>query len=127
MAKVHQEVTFAVSPERVYRALVNSAEHAKFTDAPAEIGTNEGDAWTAYGGKISGRHIELVENQRIVQTWRAGNWPPGAHSLVRFELEPSAGGTKVVLDHDALADDQAPHIESGWSRMYWDPLRKHLE
>ena len=127
MAKIHQEVTFAAPPVKVYRALVDSAAHAKFTGAPAEIGSSVGDAWSAYGGKISGRHVELVEGVRIVQTWRAGNWPEGAHSVVRFELKAEGGKTKLVLDHDALADDQAQHIEDGWPKMYWEPLRKYLE
>src|SRR5262245_6269126 len=127
MAKVHQEVTFAAPPAKVYRALIDSREHAQFTSAPAQIGTAVGDAWTAYGGKISGRNVELVEEKRIVQTWRAGNWPEGVHSLVRFELTPAGAGTKVVLDHDALSDDQVPHIDGGWEKMYWEPLRKYLE
>jgi uncharacterized protein YndB with AHSA1/START domain len=127
MAKIHQEVTFEAAPAQVYRALVDSSQHAKFTRAPAEIGTRVGEAWSAYGGKISGRHIELVDGARIVQTWRAGNWPEGVHSIVRFELKAERGGTKVVLDHDALADDQVPHIDGGWEKMYWEPLRKYLE
>jgi len=111
MAKIHQEVTFAAPPVKVYRALVDSAQHAKFTSAPAEIGPAAGDAWSAYGGKISGRNVELVEESLIVQTWRAGNWPQGVHSIVRFELSPAGSGTRVVLDHDAVADDQVQHLE----------------
>jgi len=127
MPKIHQEVTFAVAPAKLYRALVDAVEHAKFTGAPAEIGSRAGDAWSAYGGKISGRNVELLEGVRIVQTWRAGNWPEGVHSIVRFELKPEGRGTKLVLDHDALADDQIPHIDGGWAKMYWEPLRKYLE
>lgn len=127
MAKIHQEVTFAVPPAKVYQALISSAQHAKFTSAPAEIGQGVGDAWSAYGGKISGRHVELVDGVRIVQTWRAGNWPDGAHSVVRFELLPDGGGTRLVLDHDAIAEDQVPHLDGGWAKMYWEPLRKYLE
>jgi hypothetical protein len=33
----------------------------------------------------------------------------------------------LTLDHDALADDQVPHIEGGWSKMYWEPLRAYLQ
>jgi uncharacterized protein YndB with AHSA1/START domain len=127
MAKIHQEVTFGAKPAQVYQALVDSAQHAKFTGAPAQIGAQPGEAWSAYGGKIFGRNIELVDGARIVQTWRAGNWPEGVHSLVRFELKAEGGGTKVVLDHDALSEDQVPHIDGGWAKMYWEPLRKYLE
>ena len=127
MPKVHQEVKFAAPPAKVYQALMSSAEHTQFTGAPAQIAKEEGGAWSAYGGMISGRHIELVDGVRIVQSWRAGNWAAGAHSLVRFEFKPDGVGTLVVLDHDALTDEQAPHIDEGWAKMYWTPLRKFLE
>ena len=127
MAKVHQEVTFSAPSARVYQALLGSAQHAKFTGAPAEIGKSAGDGWSAYGGKIFGRQVELVDGVRIVQTWRAGNWPDGVHSLVRFELKPEGAGTKLILDHDAVPDDQVQHIDGGWAKMYWEPLRKYLE
>lgn len=127
MPKVHQEVTFAAPPATVYRALLDSSEHTKFTSAPAEIGGAVGDAWSAYGGKITGRQLELVDGVRIVQTWRAGSWPEGVHSVVRLELTADGSGTKLVLDHDALTEDQVPHIDGGWAKMYWEPLRKYLE
>jgi uncharacterized protein YndB with AHSA1/START domain len=127
MPKIHQEVTFAAAPAKVYEALVDGATHAKFTGAPAEIGSDAGDAWSAYGGKIHGRHVELVKDERIVQTWRAGSWPEGQHSIVRFELKAEGKGTKLILDPDAVADDQVQHIDGGWSKMYWEPLRKYLE
>jgi uncharacterized protein YndB with AHSA1/START domain len=126
MPKIHQEVSFAVPPERLYQALMNAADHAAFTGAPAEISAEVGGAWSAYGGKISGRNLELIDGARIVQSWRAGNWPAGVHSLVRFELTKDGSGTRLVLDHDAVADDQLPHIDGGWAKMYWEPLRKYL-
>jgi uncharacterized protein YndB with AHSA1/START domain len=124
MPKIHQEVTFAVPPAVVYEALLNSATHSKFTGAPAEIDAKVGGMWSAYGGNISGQNVELVEGLRIVQTWRAGNWPAGSHTLVRFELSPEGKGTRLTLDHDAVTEEQAPHLEAGWEKMYWGPMRK---
>ena len=126
MPKISQEVSFSVSPTTVYQALTNSATHGKFTGAPADIDAKVGGAWSAYGGKISGLNIELVEGVRIVQTWRAGNWPAGSHTLVKFELSPEGTGTKLTLDHDAVTDEQLPHLEAGWEKMYWEPMRKFL-
>jgi uncharacterized protein YndB with AHSA1/START domain len=124
MAKVRQEVTFSATPTQVYEALVNSAQHSKLTGAAAEIDAQVGGLWSAYGGKISGVNVELVPGTRIVQTWRAGNWPAGVHSLVRFELSAEGKGTKLVLDHDALVDEHATHIDGGWKNMYWEPMHK---
>jgi uncharacterized protein YndB with AHSA1/START domain len=127
MPKIHQEVTFKAAPAKVYKALTDSAEHTTFTGAPADIAAVAGGAWSAYGGQISGRNVELVDGTRIVQTWRAANWPDGVHTLVRFELTKEGAGTKLVLDHDAVGEEMVPHLDGGWSRMYWEPLRKYLE
>jgi uncharacterized protein YndB with AHSA1/START domain len=124
MPKIHQEVTFSAPPAQVYEALINSATHTKLTGAPAEIDAKVGGAWSAYGGQISGQNIELLPGVRIVQTWRAGNWPAGSHSLVRFELSADGKGTKLSLDHDAVTEEQAPHLDAGWEKMYWEPMRK---
>ena len=126
MAKVQQEVTFSAPPASIYEALVSSATHSQFTGAPAEIDAKVGGLWSAYGGKISGVTLELVPNALLVQTWRAANWPAGSHSVVKFVLAPEGQGTKLTLDHDALSDEQVPHIAGGWEKMYWEPLRKYV-
>jgi activator of HSP90 ATPase len=45
-----------------------------------------GGAFTLFGGYITGRHVELVPNDRIVQAWRTGGWAPGVYSIAKFEL-----------------------------------------
>ena len=91
----------------------------------AEIGA-DGEKWSAYGGKINGRNVELVPGKRIVQTWRAGNWAEGVHSLARFELVADGKGTKLVLDQSGVPEDSRAHIDGGWHKMYWEKLSKHL-
>lgn len=123
---IHHEVTFQTTPERLYEILMDSREHGAFTGSPAEISKDVGGSFQAHGGRIEGRNIELVPGKRIVQAWRPANWPAGQYSLVRFELEPAAQGTKVTLTHDATPEEQRPHFDAGWTRMYWEPLAKYL-
>lgn len=123
MSKLHHEIKLPAPPEAVYAALAQSSLHAAFTGEAAEIGEGAGSHWSAYGGKISGINIELVPDRRIVQTWRAGNWPEGAHSLVRFELQADGDGTTLSLDHDAIPEGMGEHLDGGWKQMYWGKLR----
>jgi uncharacterized protein YndB with AHSA1/START domain len=122
-----QEIVIKASPERVYAALTDSKQFSAFTGgAPAEINGAAGGAFSCFGGKIVGRNIELVANQRVVQAWRAGNWPDGLYSIVRFELARQGADTKLVFDHVGFPPDQRPHLEGGWNMMYWEPLKKYL-
>ena len=126
MASIHQEVVFDADPARVYRALVDAGEFSQVTGAPSTGSGGEGGAFTAFGGHITGRQIELVPNQLVVQAWRAKTWPAGCYSIARFELRAEGEGTRLVFDHDGFPDDQREHLAAGWTANYWEPMRKHL-
>lgn len=124
---IQQEITFKASPRRVYDALLDSRQFCEFTSgAPAEISRDPGGAFSCFGGMITGRNVELIQDQRIVQAWRVGIWPEGAYSIVQFELKADGAGSKLSLLHAGFPEGNREHIESGWYKMYWEPLGKYL-
>lgn len=123
---IHQEISFDVSAKRVFSALTTGAEFAKATGAPASIDATPGGAFTCFGEQIVGRFIEISPEERIVQAWRAAAWPPGVYSIVRFRLTPHDGKTKLALDQSGHPDDAEPHLEAGWGKMYFDPLKAYF-
>ncbi|MGH6982130.1 MAG: SRPBCC domain-containing protein [Stellaceae bacterium] len=123
---IHQEVSFKANPKKVYDALLDAKAFAAFTGPPATIDAKVGGAISGFGGMITGINVELVSGKRIVQAWRAGNWPEGIHSIVRFELAAAGSGTKLTLDHSGAPDGSEEMLEGGWHKMYWEPLVKHL-
>jgi activator of HSP90 ATPase len=124
---IHQEVQFECVPAFLYRALTNGAAFTDATGAPAEIEQTEGGTFSAFGGKITGRTIELRKDRRIVQAWRVADWPDGVYSLVRIELDSDGDKTRVTLDQDGHPADAEPHLDGGWHKMYWEPLKAHCE
>lgn len=124
---IHQEVDFAVSPERIYAALTDSKQFTAFSGGlPAEIEAEAGGAFKCFGGQITGRMIELVPNRRIVLAWHVAMWPEGTYSIVKFELEKLGSGTRLILDHAGFPKEHRDHLHAGWPRMYWEPLKKYL-
>jgi len=105
---IHQEVMFKAPAKRVYDALTDAAQFSLF------------------GGYVTGRQIELVPDQRIVQAWRAGSWQSGAYSIVRFELVDQGGTTKLIFDHAGFPAGTGDHLASGWKEHYWEPMQKFL-
>ena len=79
-----------------------------------------------FGGYVTGRQVELVQDTRIVQVWRAGSWKPGEYSLVKFELTAQGANTKLTLDHTGFPKGEAQHLADGWKGNYFEPLAKLL-
>ena len=94
--------------------------------AKIEGDRHAGGAFLLFGGYITGRQIELVPNERVVQAWRAGGWDPAHYSIAKFELVEQGSGTKIVFDHTGFPNGQAEHLAEGWKGNYWEPLEKFL-
>jgi activator of HSP90 ATPase len=137
---IHQEVRFAASSKRVYDALTESKRFDRVVQlsgvmksaalapmkTPTQIVAREGEAFAVFGGYITGRQIELIPAQRIVQAWRTASWDPGVYSIARFALLERDGGTTLQFDHTGFPVGEADHLASGWQEHYWDPLQKYL-
>src|SRR5690606_24200800 len=124
---IHQEVVIDASPEQIYEAYMDSAKHAEFTaNGEATISRDAGGEFSCHGGAISGRNIELVPNERIVQACRVMNWEPGVYSVVIMELVKEGEKTKVVLDHDGFPEGEAEQLGPGWHARYWVPLKNYF-
>lgn len=128
---IHQEIVFPkANRKRVYDALTDAQQFAKVTESvfpgPADISREVGGAFSLFGGHITGRHLELLPNERIVQAWRAGSWPAGAFSIARFDLKEQGDGTQLVFDHLGFPHGLAEHLLEGWNEHYWQPLQKYL-
>jgi len=124
---IHQEVTIAASPAAIYNTLTDAKDFAKMTGGrAASIATEVGGAFSMFDGHITGRHVELVPGKRIVQAWRAKDWPEGHYSIVRFELTPEGKGAKLVFDQTGHPNAETEHLTSGWAKMYWEPMKAML-
>jgi len=137
---IHQEVVFNASQSRIYEALTDSKQFDAITklsaamqsgmvpagSPAATIGREPGGAFSAFGGYVTGRQIELIPGQRIVQAWRAGSWNPGIYSIAKFELAEGSSGTKLIFDHTGFPAGEAAHLAEGWHGNYWQPLAKFL-
>ncbi len=125
---IHHEIQVNATPKKVYDTLINADKFSAISGgAPTEIDTNEGGRFSCFGGYVTGRQLELVANQRIVQSWRGSSWPAGIHSVVRFELVANDKGTSIQFDHVGFPEDQKEHLESGWYDNYWKGLQAAFE
>jgi activator of HSP90 ATPase len=136
---IHQEVNIKASRQRVYAALTSTqqfdaltrlSDGATLLTAPNAqatfISPEVGGAFVLFGGYVTGRHLEMVQGERLVQAWRAGSWRAGDYSIVRFVLVAQGAGCHLVFDHRGFPEGQGDHLAYGWRVHYWEPLAKLL-
>jgi activator of HSP90 ATPase len=128
---IHQEVGIRASRARVYQALTDAKQFSKVTEfsmpgATTVISPDIGGEFSLFGGYITGRHIEMVANERLVQAWRTKNFKPGIFTIAHFQLNEEGAGTKLVFDQTAIPQGHAEHLASGWKSHYWEGLEKYL-
>ena len=124
---IKQTVTFKASPHDVYEALMDSKKHATFTGGKATISRKMGGTFSAYDGYIAGKNIELIQDKKIVQSWRAVDWPEGVFSTVTFKFTPIPEGTRLDFTHVDVPDGTEEEFTQGWIDNYWESMKVFFE
>lgn len=124
---IHQDVVINGTPKAVYEILLSSKKFKTMTGGrDAKISKDVGGEVSLFGGAIQARNVELVPSKRVVQAWRAGDWKEGVYSIVRFELAADGHKTKLSFDQAGHPDEAEAHLDSGWRKMYWEPMNAML-
>lgn len=117
-----------VSPERVYRAWLDSYEHSRFTGSPAKIHAAAGGDYTIRDGYISGKTLVMTPFSHIVQTWRTSTFPPGSpDSQIDIRLEPTCLGAQLILNQTGIPDGKSREYLEDWEKNTFRPLLAYFE
>jgi uncharacterized protein YndB with AHSA1/START domain len=118
---------FPVSARRLYDAWLDADEHAGFTGGAASVDARVGGKHTAWDGYIQGKILDLVDGQRIVQSWRTAEFPKAApDSRIEVLLREVATGTEIAIVHIDIPEGQGARYQSGWVENYFDPMRDYF-
>jgi uncharacterized protein YndB with AHSA1/START domain len=95
------------SAQEIYDAWLDSRVHSAMTESKARMSDRIGADVSAWDGYITGRNLELIPGERIVQSWRTTRFTDAhADSIITVTLQTVAAGTKLTLVHSNVPDDQ---------------------
>jgi len=115
--------TIPASPQEVYEAWLDSLAHTEMTGGEANLSGEIGAEVSAWDGYISGRNLELVSGERIVQSWRTSEFSDEHEdSIITLTLEEVEDGTRLTLEHTNVPDEQKSYEEGGWQENYFEPM-----
>lgn len=124
---IKMEIVLPVTPEKIYKAWLNSKEHSAFTGGEAKIQNKLNSKFSAWDGYITGKIISTEENKKIIQTWRTSEFPDKAKdSLLEISLKAVKGGTKLTLIHTDIPKGDKKKYTDGWKEYYFIPMKKYF-
>ena len=124
---IRQSVTFKSTPHELYEALMDAKKHAKFTGGDASISRKVGGKFKVYDGYAEGTNLELITDEKIVQSWRGSDWLEGVYSRATFSMKTVAGGTRLLFTQSGVPEEYYEDVKQGWIDYYWQPMKEMLE
>jgi uncharacterized protein YndB with AHSA1/START domain len=133
------ERTYAHAPERVWRALTDPRAVSTWlmeNDFQPTLGhtfTFRARPQPGWDGVTYCEVTEIDPPRRLAYKWRGGakGKPATLDTVVRFTLEPVAGGTKLLLEHNGFDGFKAVLLsfmmKAGWAKMLREKLPAVLD
>jgi uncharacterized protein YndB with AHSA1/START domain len=115
--------TIPATPVEIFEAWLDSIGHSEMTGGEATMSDEVGAEVTAWDGYISGRNLELVRGERIVQSWRTTEFADDDQdSIITVVLQAVDDGTLLTLEHRNVPDAHRSYEEGGWQSNYFEPM-----
>ena len=119
--------TIPASARQIYDAWLDSLAHSEMTGSKANMSNEVGADVSAWGDYITGRNLELIPGERIVQSWRTAQFlEEHEDSIITVTLEDAENGTLLTLVHSNVPDDQMSYEQGGWEQHYFGPMKKYF-
>jgi hypothetical protein len=115
------------SAGEIYDAWLDSVAHFKMTGGKAQMSDKIGAEVSAWDGYITGRNLELMPHQWIVQSWRTTDFTDDhADSVITVMLEDDDEGTLLTLIHSNVPDSLTSYEQGGWQDNYFEPMTEYF-
>jgi len=123
---IEQEIRIKGKPHEIYEVFMDVKKHSKLTESKAKVSREVGGSFSIYEGALSGKNVELIQDKKIVQTWRGDgeNWPKGYYSKITLIFEPDNKGTLIKFTHIDIPEASYESVKEGWDMYYWEPLKE---
>ncbi|KAG9068876.1 hypothetical protein KI688_011165 [Linnemannia hyalina] len=118
-------VELQASAHDIYDVLLNQAKVQIWTRSnKSTIEAKVGTTFSLFGGSVTGENKELVEDKKIVQSWRQSSWPAGHYSTVTLEITQNANSTAIKVKQEGVPVGEQDTTRQNWSNYYWAEIKR---
>lgn len=119
---------YPVNAKRLFDAWLSGEELTEITGTKSEARPVAGAKFSTGDGHIRGSNISLQPYGRILQSWRADDFPPGSpDSRLEILFEKVNGGTRLTLIHTRIPEGHKGDYEKGWKKHFLKPMKKYFK
>ena len=113
----HFDVT--ATPNQVYTMWTSPVYHGAVTESLVSIVPKKNGDIRLWNGVVTGNFIELVEDQRIVQTWRTIDFSHlEASSILLLEFQKQLQSCRIRIEHSEIPFLLYEQFEYAWEEFY---------
>jgi len=118
-------VYYPRTPQEVYQMLTNEDELSKLTGVTCTFSAKPGGKFSYFDGGsgvvISGTNLFLMDNVKILQSWRSNDWPQNIFSTVKITLQKVEDGTHVSMTQSDVPPTSIKKMGEYWNNTLWKP------
>lgn len=124
-----QKVVFKNStPKEIYDLYMDPKKHSAFTMGKVTIQPKPGGKFSAWGGGLSGKFLQLVKDKMIVQSWRSDAFKTSdLDSTLVLQLHAQGKDTVLHMVHANVPEQDHAGVTDGWRDYYWLPMKEYLK
>ncbi|KAG0067874.1 hypothetical protein BGZ90_000801 [Linnemannia elongata] len=118
-------VELQASAHDIYDVLLNQAKVQIWTRSnKSTIEAKVGTKFSLFGGSVTGEIKELVEDKKIVQSWRQSSWPAGHFSTVTMDITQNTNSTGIKVTQEGVPIGDLDITRQNWSNYYWAEIKR---
>ena len=120
------QTTLNATASEVFKAWLDSELHSDMTGGEAEWSDQIGVTFSAWDGYISGKNLEIVQDTKIVQSWRTTEFAEkDDDSVIEVELNVKDDQTVLTLKHSNIPEGMTQY-KQGWQDHYFSPMTEYF-
>lgn len=125
-------IKFRVPTHIIYQSLTDSSLMINYMQCKLIYENKINTEYSLYDNAITGKIVELVENKKIVQTWKFNSWPNEAELKLTFlEKKGNESQINILLKNVPNRDIFGKTIEeitivTGFHQMIFDKISTWL-
>lgn len=116
--KVEVESDLSIRSDDLWDLLTNPGRIPMWTRAPAQLSLNPGSTFSLFNGNVTGSILSIEPTNKLVQKWRAPQWPTNHFGTLTTTLSQGESSTKLTLSLEGVPLEEEDRSRDALDRFY---------